>query len=59
MSKFHPGEIVEVKGLQFRVSAMNYQGKLILTPIHVKENISDMVMRLQSTVAIEPGETKP
>lgn len=54
MSKFYPGETVEVKGLSFRVAAMNHQGKLILTPVHVKEGMSDMIMRLQSTVPVEP-----
>lgn len=59
MSKFHPGEIVELKGLKFRVAAMNYEGKLILTPAHVKESITDMTMRLQSTRPVEPSDYDP
>lgn len=37
---------------------MNYQGKLILTPVHVKEGVSDMMMRLQSTRPVEPDDFK-
>lgn len=55
MSKIKPGEIVTIKGQDFRIAAMNHQGKLILVPIHVKEGISDMVMRLQST-EVKPQE---
>ena len=59
MSKFHPNEIVELKGQQFRIVATNHEGKLILAPAHVKESITDMTMRLQSTRPVEPSDFDP
>jgi len=56
MSNFRPGEVVELKGKLFKVAACNYEGKIILHPIGSKETISDMAMRLQSTVACEPEQ---
>lgn len=53
MKTFRPGQIVSVDGQQYKVMATNYEGKIILTPAHVKESISDMAVRLQSTVPNE------
>lgn len=59
-SKFIPGEVVELKGVEFRVAATNHEGKLILTPVHIKESMTEMMMRLQSTRPVKLTDvTKP
>jgi len=50
MNPFRPGEFVELRGQRYKIAATNYDGKLILHPAHVKESITDMAVRLQSTV---------
>lgn len=50
MKPFRPGEIVELREHKYKIVATNHDGKLILAPIYVREGISDMAMRLQSTV---------
>ena len=59
MSEFYPGEIVTLKNKDFRIVATNHEGKLILVPSHVKESITDMTMRLQSTRPVEPSDFDP
>jgi len=59
MSTFRPGEIVELKGQKFRIAAMNFDGKLILHPAHIKESTTDMMVRLQSTRPVEPSDYDP
>lgn len=44
-----PGEEFELRGRRYRVAATNYEGKLILHPVHTKETTADMMVRLQST----------
>ena len=51
---FRPGEYVDVKGLRYQVAAVNFDGKMILRPAHIKESTMDMMVRLQST---EPGDS--
>ena len=53
MKVFRPGEFVTLEGMRYKVMATNFEGKLILSPAHVKESISDMAVRLQSTVPNE------
>lgn len=43
-----PGEVFTLKDQQFRVVAVNNQGKIIATPVYIKEGIEDMALRLQS-----------
>ena len=50
MEPFRPGNIVELRGQQYKIVATNHDGKLILSPIYVPEDNRDMMMRLQSTV---------
>lgn len=50
MIPFRPGNIVELRGQQYKIAATNYDGKLILHPIHVRETAVDMMTRLQSTI---------
>ncbi len=59
MSKFHPNEIVELKGERFRIAATNHEGKLILHPAPLKESTVDMMIRLQSTRPVEPDDLVP
>jgi len=56
MSKFRPNEIVELKGVRFRIAATNHEGKLILHPAVLKESTMDMMTRLQSTRPVEPAD---
>lgn len=56
---FRPGELVEVKGLRFRIAAINYNGKMILTPAGIPEDNADMMTRLQSTTAVTESDTTP
>jgi hypothetical protein len=53
MKTFRPGEFVTLEGMRYKVMATNFEGKLILSPAHVKESIADMAVRLQSTVPNE------
>ncbi len=48
-----PGEIVEIRGREYRVMATNHEGKLILNPRLSRESIVEMTYRLQST---EPAQ---
>ena len=50
MKPFRPGEIVTLRGQDYKIAATNFDGKLILHPLLMKESIGDMAMRLQSTV---------
>ena len=53
MKTFRPGEFVTLKGMRYKVMATNFEGKLILSPAHVRETATDMMTRLQSTVPNE------
>lgn len=53
MKPFRPGEIVQLRGQDYKIAATNFNGKLILHPILMKESIMDMAVRLQSTVPDE------
>ncbi len=55
---FRPGEVVVLKDKSFKVVACNFDGKLLLSPLLMKESNQDMMMRLQSTIPIPPGEAK-
>ena len=57
MKPFKPGEIVELRGQRYKIAATNYDGKLILHPILMKESTMDLMTRLQSTVA-EPSTAR-
>ena len=63
MSFFRPGEVVELRGQKYKIAATNFDGKLILHPILMKETAVDMMTRLQSTtsepsvVRVLPGES--
>lgn len=57
MKPFRPGEIVELRGQEYKVAATNYEGKLILHPLQMKESAMDMMVRLQSTTN-EPTEVR-
>ena len=57
MKPFHPGEVVTLREQKYKIVATNHNGKLILSPISVREDNRDMMMRLQSTVA-EPSEIR-
>lgn len=47
-NNFNIGELVEVCGREFRIIAINHDGKMILRPNYLKEGIEDMTLRLQS-----------
>ena len=53
MNPFRPGEFVELRGQRYKIAATNYDGKLILHPLLMKETSVDMMTRLQSTVPNE------
>lgn len=50
MKQFRPGEVVNLRGQDYKIAATNFDGKLILHPLLMKESIMDMAVRLQSTV---------
>ncbi len=50
MKPFRPGEVVQLRGQDYRIAATNFDGKLILHPLLMKESTTDMMVRLQSTV---------
>ncbi len=54
MKTFRPGQIVSFEGQEYKIMATNHDGKLILAPRLQKETVTDMMYRLQSTVAEEP-----
>ncbi len=53
MKPFRPGEIVTLRGQDYKIAATNFDGKLILHPLLMKESSMDMMTRLQSTVPNE------
>ena len=53
MKPFRPGEVVNLRGQDYRIAATNFDGKLILHPLLMKESSVDMMTRLQSTVPNE------
>ena len=53
MKTYRPGEFVVLDGQKYKVMATNYDGKIILSPAHVRETATDMMTRLQSTVPNE------
>ncbi len=57
MKPFRPGEVVTLREQDYKIVATNHDGKLILSPLLMKEGIADMAMRLQSTIA-EPSTVK-
>lgn len=54
MKTMRPGQVVTIEGQDYKIVATNFDGKLILSPLLMKESNQDMMMRLQSTVAIDP-----
>lgn len=50
MKPFRPGEIVTLRGQDYKIAATNFDGKLILHPLLMKESTMDLMTRLQSTV---------
>lgn len=57
MTPFRPGEIVILRGQQYKIAATRYDGKLILHPLLMKETAMDMMVRLQSTTG-EPTKVR-
>ncbi len=57
MNPFRPGEIVNLRGQDYKIAATNFDGKLILHPLLMKETATDMMTRLQSTIA-EPSKVR-
>ncbi len=53
MKPFRPGEVVSLRGQDYKIAATNFDGKLILHPLLMKESSVDMMTRLQSTVPNE------
>ena len=53
MKPFRPGEIVSLRGQDYKIAATNFDGKLILHPLLMKESTMDLMTRLQSTVPNE------
>lgn len=43
-----PGEVFMIKGNPYKVVAVNNSGKVIASPVFMKEGIEDMALRLQS-----------
>lgn len=56
--KLRPGNVVEVRCgddvVDMKVAAINFEGKVILHPIHRRETTEDVMIRLQSQVP--PGQ---
>ena len=53
MKPFRPGEVVTLRGQDYKIAATNFDGKLILHPLLMKESTMDLMTRLQSTVPNE------
>lgn len=58
-----PGMHVEVgfgdTKITMKVAAINFDGKLILHPLLLKETSGDMMVRLQSTIPVTESDTTP